>query len=109
MGTEQTTYVDKRTEEWRERELTSAEVRRVSDITPIRECTTVELLSECWDRMDGMIDVSVNGQVKREAAIAKTLIEDAITRANKAVYREAGIYGISDAERTVERHAEATE
>lgn len=66
------------------------------------ELLTVALarLADDRARVTAATDLRGAGEIAREYALAITHAEDAITRANKAHYREAGIFAITDAERT---------
>ena len=61
--------------------------------------TIVELLSQAYGQIDACQAVSENGEAKREYALAKTAIEDAIMRTNRAFSKERGIFGVADVER----------
>lgn len=73
----------------------------------VASATTAELLTACLGRLDDARQSALSatdqpraGEIAREYALAITHIEDAITRANKGHYRQAGIFAITDAERT---------
>lgn len=79
------------------------------------EMSTVELLTVAASRIDKLrreisgqiadhtIDADAGGWINRELSLAITHAEDAITRTNKAIYRRAGVFAITDAERTATR------
>lgn len=73
----------------------------------VEDCSVAELLNVALARLDWeRIEIAnayareVAGPIAREFSLAVTHIEDAITRANKGHYRQAGIFAITDAERT---------
>lgn len=72
----------------------------------VGDCTVAELLTVAGARLaaqrEGLSTLprSEGGPISREYALAITHVEDAITRSNKANYRLAGIFAITDAERT---------
>lgn len=82
----------------------SAVVSRPDPERAVSDCTVAELLTEAWHRAHERQAAADDGPLglgpRRELAIAKTHIEDAIGRHNKAVYMERGIFAITDAERT---------
>ena len=83
----------------------SAIVREETEVAlgSVAESSVAELLTVCIARMGASrykANVRGDGEVAREYSLAITHAEDAITRANKAHYREAGIFAITDAERT---------
>lgn len=86
----------------------SAIVGRPEPDQSIADCTTAELLHEAATRAsahraalsDADFPAGQVGLIAREYAEAITHIEDAITRHNKAVYMERGVFAITDAERT---------
>lgn len=53
--------------------------------------TTVQLLADAWARADAALTATVNGAAKREYALAKTAIEDAIMRFNRGKAEEGGV------------------
>lgn len=83
------------------------------DSRPIADVSTPELMHIAWQRCDTeqskVVADPYGGATAREFALAKTHLEDAITRFNKGVYRADGTYAITDAERTRERDAEPEE
>ncbi len=60
--------------------------------------TTVELLEAAWARADGVQQSSQDGETKREMALAKTAIEDAIMRFNRGLARAQGVFRVGDLE-----------
>lgn len=87
----------------------SAIVRPPEEMTSalVEDCSVAELLNVALARLDwergeilGAYGQEVAGPIAREFSLAVTHIEDAITRANKGHYRQAGIFAITDAERT---------
>jgi hypothetical protein len=91
----------------------SAIVRRPDPETPISEATTAEILMEVIARAksrrdiwDASTDVPLPAEElnarNRELSLVITLAEDCLTRHNKAVYMERGVFAITDAERIPE-------
>lgn len=74
-------------------------VEIVTAASVVADCSTVELLNECISRCGEFKLHASSGEIAREYALAVTHIEDAITRANKGHYMQAGTFAISDAER----------
>lgn len=81
----------------------SAVVRRPDPETPVSEATVAELLTEALERAKARRNSGSKRPTRdaeaRELSIFVTLVEDAITRHNKAVYMERGVFAITDAER----------
>lgn len=86
----------------------SAILRRPDPETPVSEATTAELLFEARERIHARrwADEPLDRPLEQRAARARDLeraedaTEDAISLHNRAVYRERGIFAITDAERT---------
>lgn len=83
----------------------SAIVERPMRDDPIGDCSTAELLTEVIARAtsrratdsEALPAKAVEAR-NRELSIAITHAEDCLTRHNKAVYIERGVYAITDAE-----------
>ncbi len=52
--------------------------------------TTVQLLAEAWKRADDALSASTQNAAKREYALAKTAVEDAIMRFNRGQAEDRG-------------------
>ncbi len=82
-----------------------------TEVVPVADATVAELLTVCIGRArdrsemaefvaeDRPVPVSA-GSIRREYALAITHMEDALTRFNKATYRENDTFAITDAERS---------
>lgn len=56
---------------------------------------------EMMDKLDDMLDVSYPPKAKRDLALSRTHLEDALTRFNSAQYRIKGTWVRSDPEKEV--------
>lgn len=71
----------------------------------IKDCSTAELLTEVIARATTRRATSTSGMPRevedarnRELSLSITAAEDCLTRHNKAVYIERGVFAITDAE-----------